>query len=211
MPPGKGCGFVQFYLKQDSEYAIKQMQGFECMGCSLRTHWGRSQSECTEAMFRQLNADFTRRPKHADHAGSGARREPGHLRLRRPRCTERTHRAGLASTQRVQWLRNRRHHDTLVSLIEVVGGASFLQSRLWVSCVFITTHPLPPPPSLSPRDVFRNIPFLSTVVSLIMNDVFRFCNSRLRWPLCTSIDRQWRRGKGWHHPLCQTPVSRLAL
>jgi hypothetical protein len=45
IPPGKGCGFVQFHNKKEAEYAIKQMQGFECLGCSLRTHWGRSQGE----------------------------------------------------------------------------------------------------------------------------------------------------------------------
>lgn len=59
VPPGKGCGFVQFYSKHDSEHAIKQMQGFECMGCSLRTHWGRSQSELLTSPSRNKYASLT--------------------------------------------------------------------------------------------------------------------------------------------------------
>lgn len=58
IPPGKGCGFVQFHNKKEAEYAIKQMQGFECLGCSLRTHWGRSQASdkpTTPAVTEQIS------------------------------------------------------------------------------------------------------------------------------------------------------------
>ncbi|PWN35722.1 RNA-binding domain-containing protein, partial [Meira miltonrushii] len=44
IPPGKGCGFVQFLNKADAERAIDRMQGFPIGGGRIRLSWGRSQS-----------------------------------------------------------------------------------------------------------------------------------------------------------------------
>lgn len=46
IPPGKGCGFVQFVRKADAERAIERMQGFPIGGGRIRLSWGRSQCEC---------------------------------------------------------------------------------------------------------------------------------------------------------------------
>ncbi|KAG9118638.1 RRM protein, partial [Ceratobasidium sp. 392] len=43
IPPGKGCGFVQFVRKADAERAIERMQGFPIGGGKIRLSWGRSQ------------------------------------------------------------------------------------------------------------------------------------------------------------------------
>ncbi|KAG8905264.1 RRM protein [Tulasnella sp. 403] len=43
IPPGKGCGFVQFVRKADAEMAIEKMQGFPIGGGRVRLSWGRSQ------------------------------------------------------------------------------------------------------------------------------------------------------------------------
>ena len=43
IPPGKGCGFVQFVRKADAERAIERMQGFPIGGGRIRLSWGRSQ------------------------------------------------------------------------------------------------------------------------------------------------------------------------
>ncbi|KAG9083750.1 RRM protein [Ceratobasidium sp. UAMH 11750] len=45
IPPGKGCGFVQFVRKADAERAIERMQGFPIGGGKIRLSWGRSQSD----------------------------------------------------------------------------------------------------------------------------------------------------------------------
>ncbi|KAF8605536.1 RNA-binding domain-containing protein [Ceratobasidium sp. AG-I] len=45
IPPGKGCGFVQFVRKADAERAIERMQGFPIGGGKIRLSWGRSQCE----------------------------------------------------------------------------------------------------------------------------------------------------------------------
>ena len=45
IPPGKGCGFVQFVRKADAERAIERMQGFPIGGGRIRLSWGRSQCE----------------------------------------------------------------------------------------------------------------------------------------------------------------------
>ncbi|KAG8690112.1 RRM protein [Ceratobasidium sp. 423] len=45
IPPGKGCGFVQFVRKVDAERAIERMQGFPIGGGKIRLSWGRSQSD----------------------------------------------------------------------------------------------------------------------------------------------------------------------
>ncbi|PWN95830.1 RNA-binding domain-containing protein, partial [Tilletiopsis washingtonensis] len=42
IPPGKGCGFVQFVYKADAERALERMQGFPIGGGRIRLSWGRS-------------------------------------------------------------------------------------------------------------------------------------------------------------------------
>lgn len=44
IPPGKGCGFVQFISRQAAEAAITQMQGYPIGNTRVRLSWGRSQS-----------------------------------------------------------------------------------------------------------------------------------------------------------------------
>ncbi|KWU44619.1 RNA-binding domain-containing protein, partial [Rhodotorula sp. JG-1b] len=41
IPPGKGCGFVQFVRRQDAELAIAKMNDFPIHGKSrIRLSWG---------------------------------------------------------------------------------------------------------------------------------------------------------------------------
>ncbi|OLL24868.1 putative RNA-binding protein [Neolecta irregularis DAH-3] len=44
IPPGKGCGFVQFVQRHAAEAAINQMQGYPIGSSRVRLSWGRSQS-----------------------------------------------------------------------------------------------------------------------------------------------------------------------
>jgi len=44
IPPGKGCGFVQFVHRQSAEAAITQMQGYPIGNSRVRLSWGRSQN-----------------------------------------------------------------------------------------------------------------------------------------------------------------------
>lgn len=44
IPPGKGCGFVQFVLRHAAEMAINQMQGYPIGNSRVRLSWGRSQN-----------------------------------------------------------------------------------------------------------------------------------------------------------------------
>lgn len=53
IPPGKGCGFVQFLNKHDAERAIERMQGFPIGGGRIRLSWGRSQSDKAAAAAAQ--------------------------------------------------------------------------------------------------------------------------------------------------------------
>src|SRR5271170_487927 len=43
IPPGKGCGFVQFVQRHAAEMAINQMQGYPIGNSRVRLSWGRSQ------------------------------------------------------------------------------------------------------------------------------------------------------------------------
>ncbi|KAG0046814.1 hypothetical protein BGZ83_008009 [Gryganskiella cystojenkinii] len=45
IPPGKGCGFVQFVHRQSAEMAINQMNGYQIGNSRVRLSWGRAQSE----------------------------------------------------------------------------------------------------------------------------------------------------------------------
>ncbi|GMF38538.1 unnamed protein product [Phytophthora fragariaefolia] len=42
VPPGRGCGFVQYTLKEAAEVAITQMNGTVISGVKVRCAWGRS-------------------------------------------------------------------------------------------------------------------------------------------------------------------------
>lgn len=44
IPPGKGCGFVQFVQRHAAETAINQMQGYPIGNSRVRLSWGRSQN-----------------------------------------------------------------------------------------------------------------------------------------------------------------------
>lgn len=45
IPPGKGCGFVQFVNRQSAEMAIDQMNGYQIGSSRIRLSWGRSQAD----------------------------------------------------------------------------------------------------------------------------------------------------------------------
>lgn len=45
IPPGKGCGFVQFDLRQSADLAIQELNGFTIGGSRLRLSFGRSQQD----------------------------------------------------------------------------------------------------------------------------------------------------------------------
>ncbi|KAG0233626.1 hypothetical protein BGX31_004799 [Mortierella sp. GBA43] len=45
IPPGKGCGFVQFVHRQSAEMAISQMNGYQIGNSRVRLSWGRAQNE----------------------------------------------------------------------------------------------------------------------------------------------------------------------
>ena len=42
IPPGKGCGFVQFVSRQSAEIAIEQMNGYQIGSSRIRLSWGKS-------------------------------------------------------------------------------------------------------------------------------------------------------------------------
>ncbi|GAN05996.1 mRNA binding post-transcriptional regulator [Mucor ambiguus] len=45
IPPGKGCGFVQYVSRQSAEHAIERMNGFLIGTSRIRLSWGRSQAD----------------------------------------------------------------------------------------------------------------------------------------------------------------------
>ncbi|KAF9924448.1 hypothetical protein BGZ75_008752 [Mortierella antarctica] len=45
IPPGKGCGFVQFVHRQSAEMAINQLNGYLIGNSRVRLSWGRAQTE----------------------------------------------------------------------------------------------------------------------------------------------------------------------
>lgn len=47
IPPGKGCGFVQYVSRTCAELAIQQMNGYQIGNSRIRLSWGRSQNEKT--------------------------------------------------------------------------------------------------------------------------------------------------------------------
>ncbi|KAG2222515.1 hypothetical protein INT45_012829 [Circinella minor] len=45
IPPGKGCGFVQYAMRHSAELAIHQMNGYQIGNSRIRLSWGRSQND----------------------------------------------------------------------------------------------------------------------------------------------------------------------
>ncbi|KAI8088294.1 hypothetical protein BDF21DRAFT_450017 [Thamnidium elegans] len=45
IPPGKGCGFVQYVTRQSAEQAIEKMNGFVIGTSRIRLSWGRSHTD----------------------------------------------------------------------------------------------------------------------------------------------------------------------
>ncbi len=71
IPPGKGCGFVQFVRKIDAERAIERMQGFPIGGGRIRLSWGRSQGDKAAAAAAQAAAQAAQLGQLANLAGLG--------------------------------------------------------------------------------------------------------------------------------------------
>ncbi|KAG2229579.1 hypothetical protein BDF21DRAFT_383431 [Thamnidium elegans] len=55
IPPGKGCGFVQYVSRTCAELAIEQMNGYQIGNSRIRLSWGRSQNEKVSSTPTQMN------------------------------------------------------------------------------------------------------------------------------------------------------------
>ncbi|KAJ1032749.1 hypothetical protein NDA16_000770 [Ustilago loliicola] len=69
IPPGKGCGFVQYVRKQDAENAIHRMNGFPILNSKIRLSWGRSQGDKAVAAAAQTMAQYAQLGQLAGLAG----------------------------------------------------------------------------------------------------------------------------------------------
>jgi hypothetical protein len=69
IPPGKGCGFVQFVYKADAERALERMQGFPIGGGRIRLSWGRSQGDKAAAAAASAAAQAAHLGQLANLAG----------------------------------------------------------------------------------------------------------------------------------------------
>uniref|UniRef100_V5EVC9 RRM domain-containing protein n=1 Tax=Kalmanozyma brasiliensis (strain GHG001) TaxID=1365824 RepID=V5EVC9_KALBG len=69
IPPGKGCGFVQYVRKQDAEIAIQRMNGFPILNSKIRLSWGRSQGDKAAAAAAQTMAQYAQLGQLAGLAG----------------------------------------------------------------------------------------------------------------------------------------------
>ncbi|KAJ3004892.1 UNVERIFIED_CONTAM: tRNA selenocysteine 1-associated protein 1, partial [Siphonaria sp. JEL0065] len=62
IPPGKGCGFVQYSTRQSAEYAIQAMNNAIIGGNRVRLSWGKSQAALKDPLkldtVDQLNANY---------------------------------------------------------------------------------------------------------------------------------------------------------
>ncbi|PWN43020.1 hypothetical protein IE81DRAFT_108870 [Ceraceosorus guamensis] len=72
IPPGKGCGFVQFVNKGDAQRAIERMQGFPIGGGRIRLSWGRSQGDKAAAAAANAAAQATQIGQLANLSGLGS-------------------------------------------------------------------------------------------------------------------------------------------
>lgn len=59
IPPGKGCGFVQYVTRASAEQAIERMNGFVIGSSRIRLSWGRSQAD---KMPSSVNNNFMMSP-----------------------------------------------------------------------------------------------------------------------------------------------------
>lgn len=48
IPPGKGCGFVQFVSRQSAEMAMEQMNGYQIGSSRIRLSWGKTHQQNTQ-------------------------------------------------------------------------------------------------------------------------------------------------------------------
>jgi len=75
IPPGKGCGFVQFVQRHAAEMAINQMQGYPIGNSRVRLSWGRSQNNSGPAGTPYRPAPPP--PSYPPHPGMGPGPGPG--------------------------------------------------------------------------------------------------------------------------------------
>ena len=66
VPPGKGCGFVQFVERSSAETALQALQSMPLHGTSLRLSWGRSANRFARAPSQRLGT-YPQTPAMHDH------------------------------------------------------------------------------------------------------------------------------------------------
>jgi hypothetical protein len=71
IPPGKGCGFVQFVHRHAAEMAINQMQGYPIGNSRVRLSWGRSQNNSG------VGTPYRPAPPPPHYIGPGSAPHPG--------------------------------------------------------------------------------------------------------------------------------------
>ncbi|ORY93115.1 hypothetical protein BCR43DRAFT_507555 [Syncephalastrum racemosum] len=64
IPPGKGCGFVQYLLRQSAELAIQQMNGYQIGNSKIRLSWGRSQADGLKQQQQQQQQQQQHQQQH---------------------------------------------------------------------------------------------------------------------------------------------------
>lgn len=82
IPPGKGCGFVQFVHRHAAEMAINQMQGYPIGNSRVRLSWGRSQNNSgvgTPYRPAPPPPPFFQGPHSGSPAGTGGPYGPQHF------------------------------------------------------------------------------------------------------------------------------------
>ncbi|KAF9577650.1 hypothetical protein BGW38_007012 [Lunasporangiospora selenospora] len=79
IPPGKGCGFVQFVHRPSAEMAIQHLNGYQIGNSRIRLSWGRAQNEpkpmSPHSSSMMGNTSF--RPQMSGHFGMGTNRTSG--------------------------------------------------------------------------------------------------------------------------------------
>jgi RNA recognition motif-containing protein len=67
IPPGKGCGFVQYVTRLSAELAIQQMNGYQIGNSRIRLSWGRSQNEKNHSpLYPTFSTSLTQQPMNND-------------------------------------------------------------------------------------------------------------------------------------------------
>ncbi|KAF9432000.1 hypothetical protein BGZ76_011420 [Entomortierella beljakovae] len=77
IPPGKGCGFVQFVHRQSAEMAINQLNNIQIGNSRVRLSWGRAQNEPKPLSphGQHMNSSSFRMP---NQVGFGSNRNAGY-------------------------------------------------------------------------------------------------------------------------------------